>query len=101
MAKEWYNRNNFLFAHAFLLLNRIFSYKDEGEYYMLILFSIFILIIGLIMLFSPDTWWLITESWKSNSAAEPSDFYIKLTRIGGGLFSTVGVGGIIAFFILP
>ena len=53
---------------------------------MMILLSIFILIIVIIMLISPDTWWQITESWKSYAAAEPSDFYIKITRVVGGFF---------------
>ncbi|MDK2801245.1 MAG: hypothetical protein PWQ70_2864 [Clostridiales bacterium] len=52
----------------------------------MILLSIFILIVGLIMLISPDTWWQITESWKSYAATEPSDFYIKITRVTGGFF---------------
>ncbi|WP_133241840.1 DUF6199 family natural product biosynthesis protein [Clostridium thermopalmarium] len=75
--------------------------NNEGEHYMMILLSIFILIIGIIMLISPDTWWQITESWKSYAAAEPSDFYIKITRVVGGFFSIVGVGGIIVFLLLP
>lgn len=53
------------------------------------------------MLISPDTWWQITESWKSYAATEPSDFYIKITRVVGGFFSIVGVGGIIVFLLLP
>jgi len=64
-----------------------------------ILLSIFILIIGLVMLISPYTWWQVTEAWKSYSAIEPSDFYIKITRVVGAFFSIIGAGGII-FFLL-
>lgn len=67
----------------------------------MILLSIFILIVGLIMLISPDAWWQITESWKSYAATEPSDFYIKITRVTGGFFLMIGVGGIIVFLLLP
>ena len=67
---------------------------------MILLFSIFILTVGFLMLLKPDIWWEITESWKSYDATEPSDFYIKGTRFGGGTFTLVGIAGIIAFFWL-
>lgn len=50
------------------------------------------------MLAKPDVWWQITESWKSYDATEPSDFYIKVTRIGGIIFTLVGVVGIATAF---
>ena len=67
---------------------------------MMILLSICILIIGFLMLAKPDIWWEITESWKSYDATEPSDFYIKNIRFGGGIFTVVGIAGIVAFFLL-
>lgn len=67
---------------------------------MMLLLSVFILLIGFLMLVKPDIWWEITESWKSYDAAEPSDFYIKATRFGGCIFTSVGIAGIIAFFLL-
>ena len=67
---------------------------------MMLLLSIFILIIGFLMLVKPDIWWEITESWKSHDATEASDFYIKTTRFGGCTFTVVGIAGIIAFFLL-
>jgi len=67
---------------------------------MMLLLSIFILIIGSLMLVKPGIWWEITESWKSYDAMEPSDFYIKATRFGGCAFTLVGAAGIIAFFLL-
>ncbi len=66
---------------------------------MTLLLSIFILFIGLIMLVSPNTWWEITESWKSNDAKEPSDFYIKTIRFQGGFFILAGIAGIVVFFL--
>lgn len=58
------------------------------------------MIIGLIMLIKPEMWWEITESWKSSDATEPSDFYTKITRVGGCFFTMCGIAGIIAFFLL-
>ena len=67
---------------------------------MILLLSIFVLIIGLLMLIDPNMWWEITESWKSHDATEPSDFYIKVSRFQGCFFTLLGVAGIIAFFLL-
>ncbi|KIL35051.1 hypothetical protein SD71_15425 [Cohnella kolymensis] len=64
------------------------------------LLSIFLLAVGLFMFFKPLLIWMITESWKSNDATEPSDLYIWSTRIGGVLFTLVGIGGIFVFTIL-
>ena len=67
---------------------------------MMLLFSIVVLIVGLIMLLNPTAWWQITEEWKSYSASEPSAFYIKITRIGGGIPTAAGIAGVILFFVL-
>ena len=67
---------------------------------MIILGSIFILIMGIVMLLFPEFIYEITESWKSYSAGEPSKLYIISTRIGGGCFILVGVVGLISEFIL-
>lgn len=66
----------------------------------LLLCGIILLIIGIVMLVLPDVFYQITESWKNDSSAEPSDFYKLHTRIGGILVSLVGVAGIIAHIIL-
>ena len=51
------------------------------------------------MLLSPGTIYELTESWKSYSSGEPSNFYLVCTRIGGGLFSLAGIAGIVVFFL--
>ncbi|WP_088072795.1 DUF6199 family natural product biosynthesis protein [Gottfriedia luciferensis] len=61
--------------------------------------GILLLIIGLTMLISPNTVYLIIESWKSDYATEPSSFYVWSTRLGGIMFTLVGSGGIILSFI--
>lgn len=52
--------------------------------------AIFIIAVGLLMAISPETWWQITESWKSNGT-EASDSYISRTRWEGGFFALVGI----------
>jgi hypothetical protein len=56
-------------------------------------------IFGLLSMFTPKLVWIITESWKSEDATEPSDVYIFFTRIGGVCFFLAGLGGFIASFI--
>lgn len=67
---------------------------------MVILGSIFLLIVGVLMLFFPDVVYSITESWKSNASSEPSGLYKIHIRIGGIVCSLVGIAGIITNFIL-
>lgn len=44
---------------------------------------IILLIVGLIQLFDPKSWYEWKESWKHTSHTEPSDDYIKRVRISG------------------
>lgn len=59
------------------------------------LWSIFggmiILALGMVMFLKPHIVWRLTEEWKSYGADEPSDLYLKSTKIGGILFALVGV----------
>jgi hypothetical protein len=64
-------------------------------------FTMVILVfLGLVMLFKPPIIWTITESWKSNDAAEPSDLYLISTRFGGIIVTLAGLGGVLAFWFL-
>lgn len=67
---------------------------------MIILGSIFLLIVGILMLCFPDVVYGIIESWKSNASSEPSGLYKIHIRIGGIVCSLVGSAGIISSFIL-
>ena len=67
---------------------------------MLILGSIFLLIVGVLMLCFPDLVYSITESWKSNASSEPSGLYKLHILIGGIACSLVGIAGLIANFVL-
>lgn len=66
---------------------------------MLLIILLFVLGVGLLQLLKPDMWWTITQSWKSSYADEPSDFYRKITRIGGAICTAVGAVGTVLFFV--
>lgn len=63
-----------------------------------LLFGIVLILVGLLLLLSPQTWFDLTESWKHSSAAEPSKLWILSTRFGGVMCILVGILGIFAFF---
>lgn len=56
-----------------------------------VLLGIVCVSIGIFFIWKPDTYWKLTERWKAYGSAEPSDFYIKATRLGGGAFIVCGV----------
>ncbi len=70
---------------------------------MVILGSIFLLLVGVLMLCFPDVVYSITESWKSDASSEPSGLY-KIYKIhiciGGILGFLAGSAGIIVSFVL-
>lgn len=66
----------------------------------MILLAIILLIVGLVMTIKPDIWWQLTESWKSYSAGDPSDFYIKVIRIGGIVFLVMALMVFVLLFFI-
>ena len=48
----------------------------------------------------PDLVWKLTEEWKSYCADEPSEFYLKVTKIRGILFALFGIAAMILPFIV-
>lgn len=56
-----------------------------------ILGGMIILALGMVMFLKPHIVWRLTEEWKSYGADEPSDLYLKSTKMGGILFALVGV----------
>ena len=56
--------------------------------------------LGIFIFLKPDLIWKITEEWKSYSADEPSDWYIKSTKFGGALFTVFGIIIVILPFVL-
>jgi hypothetical protein len=65
---------------------------------MLILF-ILLTLFGMVMFFWPSGIWLLTESWKSDDATEPSILYIWSIRTGGVICTLAGIGGIYALTV--
>ena len=67
---------------------------------MLIVGSIFLLIVGIMMLCFPKVIYELTESWKSNSFNEPSKLYDIHIRIGGIACFIVGLAGVVVVFMI-
>ena len=64
----------------------------------LLLGGIFFVILGIFLFFKPEMAWEIAESWKSYSRGDPSDLYLKLTKINGVIFFLVGIMALVAMF---
>ena len=62
--------------------------------------GIFLLVVGVLMLYFPNEIYSITESWKTNAPSEPSGMYKFHIRFGGAVCSLVGITGIITYFVL-
>ena len=59
-----------------------------------------IFLLGLFIFLKPDLVWKLTEEWKSHRADEPSELYLKVTRISGIFFALFGIVMIVLPFIL-
>ena len=64
---------------------------------MLLLGSIFVGLTGFVMLCFPQLIYDLTESWKHSGLTEPSRLWLLCTRIGGGVFITISIAGILLF----
>ena len=62
--------------------------------------GIIIFALGMFIFLKPDLVWKLTEEWKSYRADEPSEFYLKVARIGGISFALFGIIMITLPFIL-
>ena len=62
--------------------------------------GIIIFALGMFFFLKPNLVWKLTEEWKSYRADEPSELYLKVTRIGGILFALFGIIMIALPFIL-
>ncbi len=52
---------------------------------------IWIIILGLIMFFSPTMFYKITHFWLADNNGEPTDNFIKGSKIGGICLTVIGV----------
>lgn len=60
---------------------------------------IFLILIGLSMILSPKLIGMISESWKSSDATEPSLLYIWSIRFGGIIFALVRLANIVIYLL--
>ncbi|NWL90162.1 MULTISPECIES: DUF6199 family natural product biosynthesis protein [unclassified Paenibacillus] len=60
------------------------------------LIGIICIIIGVLNLAKPEFAWYLKEGWKVDGDSEPSDTYLTLTRISGGVAIFVGI---LVFFV--
>lgn len=64
----------------------------------MIFLSIFLILIGLLMILKPEFIWSIAESWKSADATEPSSLYIGSIRFGGTMCMIVGLVSAVVYW---
>jgi hypothetical protein len=57
--------------------------------------GILLILFGFLLIVNPEAFWVVTESWKSDGATEPSSFYKWSTRFGGTTCVLVGAASII------
>ena len=62
--------------------------------------GVIIFAFGMFIFLKPGLVWKLTEKWKSYRVDEPSEFYLKVTRINGILFVLFGIIMIALPFIL-
>ena len=62
--------------------------------------GIIIFALGMFIFLKPDLVWKLTEERKSYRADEPSEFYLKVAKIGGISFALFGIIMITLPFIL-
>lgn len=61
---------------------------------MYLILGILLLALGLFMLLRPSDFFDLTQNWKSDTPGEPSKLFLFSTRLGGCLFTLLGLAGI-------
>ncbi len=56
--------------------------------------------LGMVIFLKPGLVWKLTEEWKSYRADEPSELYLKVTKIGGIFLALFGIVMVALPFIL-
>jgi hypothetical protein len=65
----------------------------------MIFMSIFLILVGLLMILKTRLIWEITERWTSRDGTDPSSLYIWNTRFGGVMCTLVGLAGLLVYLI--
>ncbi|MFR5794388.1 MAG: DUF6199 family natural product biosynthesis protein [Christensenellales bacterium] len=74
--------------------------EGDGEYVVAYVWRNHNFALGMFIFLKPDLVWKLTEEWKSYRADEPSEFYLKVAKIGGISFALFGIIMITLPFIL-
>lgn len=56
-------------------------------------------VFGIALIWKPEVFYELTESWKHDGGGEPSKSYLLSTRFGGVMCMLVGIGGMIYAFL--
>ena len=56
-------------------------------------------IYGVALIWKPEFFYELTESWKHDGGGEPSKSYLLSTKFGGVMCMLAGIGGMICVFI--
>lgn len=67
---------------------------------MYIALSVVFVMIGAFMIIRPNSFYEITEKWKSTADSEPSNLFLFSTRFGGIMFLLAGIAGLIVFLFV-
>lgn len=65
-----------------------------------VLIGLLLIALGAFFLIRPDLAWKLQEQWKSYNADGPSDLYVILIRISGGVLILMGLIMIVLPFVL-
>ena len=67
---------------------------------MYLILGVLFIALGVLMWKKPGIFFEITEGWKYDEAADPSDLFLYSARFGGVMFLIAGIAGIIIQFIV-
>jgi hypothetical protein len=71
----------------------------KGVDQMLFLGGLLVIGVGLLNIFYPSFAWYLKEGWKVAGDSEPSDTYLFLTKIGGGIATLMGIVVFLSGFV--
>ena len=63
-----------------------------------VIVAVLCIILGLVMIFKPEEYYTMTQSWKHNERTDPSETYLKRTR-AAGVVQAVGVSVLLILFL--
>lgn len=64
-----------------------------------VIFALLLIILGLVMICKPEGFFAMTESWKHDGRADPSERYLKRTR-AAGVVLVVGCAALLVMYLV-